>query len=358
MKNKQFLVALQLVDGLGAVRLKMLLDFYHDPKTIWEAPTEELAQFKIPQNVLTNLTKIRKTLDPIKHYEQIFNSGIRIMTINDPEYPNSLKQIHHPPVLLYMVGSFPSLELSMGVVGTRQMTGYGKVVTKQFVKELVASGFVIVSGLARGVDTTAHQTAVEESGQTIAVLGGGLNQIFPAENIHLAKAIVAGHGAIISEYHPDSPALPGNFPSRNRIIAGLSEAILVTEAAKESGSLITAKIGLEEGKTIYAVPGPITSSQSEGPLELIKDGATLVISARDVLQDFGHLSSFKPSRPVEKLSTLEYQIISQLAREKTHLDELTRLLGQTSAKVSASLLKLEIEGFVYNEGNGVYVKNL
>jgi DNA processing protein len=174
----------------------------------------------------------------------------------------------------------------------------------------------------------------------------------------LAKAIVAGHGAIISEYHPDAPALPGNFPSRNRIIAGLSEAILVTEAAKESGSLITAKIALEEGKTIYAVPGPITSSQSEGPLELIKDGATLVISARDILQDFGHLSSFKPSRSVEKLSTLEYQIISQLAREKTHLDELTRLLGQTSAKVSASLLKLEIEGFVYNEGNGVYAKNL
>jgi DNA processing protein len=358
MRNKQFLVALQLVDGLGAVRLKMLLDFYHDPKIIWETPIEELSQFKIPQNVLTNLTNIRKTVDPQMQYERIINSGIQIVTLNDPEYPESLKQIHHPPVVLYIVGSIPALELSIGVVGTRQMTGYGKTVTRLFVKDLVTAGFVIISGLARGVDTTAHQTAIDESGQTIAVLGGGLNQIFPAENIHLAKTIVADHGAIISEYHPDAPALPGNFPSRNRIISGLSQAVLVTEAAKESGSLITAKIALEEGKTIYAVPGPITSFQSEGPLELIRDGATLVMLPKDILQDFGHLSSSKPNRSVEKLSTLEYQIISQLAKERTHLDDLTRLLGQTSAKVSASLLKLEIEGFVYNEGNGIYVKNL
>jgi DNA processing protein len=358
MENIAYLVALQQVDGLGPVRLKILLDFYHDPKIIWKAPINELSHFKIPQSVLISLDLHRQTVDPEIEFKKITDLGISVISLSDPVYPKSLKQIYNPPILLYIVGNLPTTENSIGVVGTRMMSGYGKIVTRQLTEGLVEAGFNIISGLAKGVDTLAHQITLEKGGQTVAVLGGGLNQIFPSENINLARSIALGKGAVISEYHPDTPALPGNFPARNRIISGLSQAILVTEAAQNSGSLITARLALEEGKTIYSVPGPINSSQSAGTLELIRDGATLVTKIEDILSDFGHLGSIKPIRSVEKLTTLEYQIISKLAKEKTHLDELTRLLGQPAAKVASSMLKLEIEGFVYNEGNGVYVKNL
>lgn len=358
MNQIAYLVALQLVNGLGAVRLKNLLDHFKLPRSIWEADLAEIINCNIPKPIIKNLQQIRKTIDPHREYQKIVDQGISVVDITDPKYPISLKQIHNPPALLFISGQLPSLDLAIGVVGTRQITGYGRNVTRQITSELVQSGFTIVSGLARGVDTVAHQTAVDFEGKTVAVLGGGINQLFPAENTRLAQAIVEKYGAVVSEYHPDMPALPGNFPARNRIIAGLSQGIVVTEATIDSGSLITAKIGLDEGKNIYAVPGPINSLQSQGPLSLIKDGATLVTEARDILLDFGHYSKDRSIKSVELLNELEYRIITLLANEKTHMDELTRKLGKPVAAIAASLLKLEIEGFVYHEGNGFYSKNL
>lgn len=358
MTQNAYLVALQLIDGLGPGRIKMLLDFYQTPQAVWESPQEELLEFKLPQQIVKNIENTRQETNPQTEFQRIIDQGIQVVSIHDPEYPSSLKEIYHPPVVLYIVGKLPSVELAIGVVGTRKISGYGKAVTHSLTAGLVEKGFCIISGLARGVDTVAHQTAIEYKGKTVAVLGGGLNQIFPAENIQLAKKIAHEHGAVISEYHPDAPSLPGNFPARNRIIAGLSQAVLVTEATKDSGSLITAKVALDQGKIVYAVPGPITTLQSEGPHELIRDGATLVRRIEDILPDFGHIGENKPNRSIESLSTLEYQIITQLAKEKAHLDELTRLLGQPSAKIASSLLKLEIAGFIFNEGNGVFVKNL
>ncbi len=358
MNQNAFLVALQLVDGLGAVRLQKLLQHFKQPQAIWEASLADLAFCQIPQPILKNLQFMRRTLDPAVEYQKLIKQGFSLISINDDAYPTSLKQIHHPPVLLYIKGGLPSVDFAIGVVGTRQVTGYGRSVTRQITAELVQAGFIIVSGLARGVDTVAHQTAVDCNGQTIAVLGGGFNQLFPVENTRLAEIIAEKYGAVISEYHPDMPALPGNFPARNRIIAGLSQGIIVTEATIDSGSLITAKIGLDEGKNIYAVPGPITSSQSHGPLALIKEGATLVTGAKDILMDFGHYNGQPVVKEASNLSELEYQIISLLAKEKNHLDDLTRLLGQPAAKVAASLIKLELEGYVFHEGNGLYIKNL
>jgi DNA processing protein len=358
VKNIAYLITLQLIDGLGSARLKMLLDFYKDPACLWQISISELKEFKLPQNVIKSFEKGRQTLDPDKEFQKVKDYGIQVVSLYDKNYPEILKQIYQPPVLLYFVGEIPDLNCSIGIVGTRQVTGYGSLVTKSLTEGLVNRGFCIISGLARGVDTIAHQTAIEFGGKTIAVLGGGLNNIFPRENIALAQKIARTFGAVVSEYHPDAPSLPGNFPARNRIISGLSQAVLVTEAAKGSGSLITAQSALEQGKTVYAVPGPINSVLSEGPLELIRDGAKLVTKTEDIVEDFGHLSEIKPARAVNSLNRLEYQIITELSKEKKHLDELTRLLGLPPAKIASSLLKLEIEGFVSSEGNGVYVKNL
>jgi len=272
MKNIPYLLALHSIDGLGPIKLKEILDRFKDPKLAWEAQS----------------TQTRKNLDPESFAETIKDQGIKWFTIYGEDYPKPLKEIYDPPVVLYYKGEItPQDQSAIAVVGTRRMTGYGKVVTQQFTKDLVARNLTIVSGLARGVDSEAHWTALRTGGRTIAVLGGGLNKIYPPENRNLAEEIVKGHGALVSEFPPNNPPLPGNFPARNRIISGLSLAVLVTEAAEDSGSLITARFALEQGRDVFAVPGPITSSLSKGPIDLIKAGARPVTNADEILEDLG-----------------------------------------------------------------------
>lgn len=272
MNNISYLLALHSINGLGPIKLKEILDRFKDPKLAWEAQSKET----------------RKNLEPESYAEAIKDQGIEWFTIYDEDYPLSLKEIYDPPVVLYYKGEITAQDQSaIAVVGTRRMTGYGKAVTEQFAKDLVARGLTIVSGLARGVDSEAHWTALRTGGRTIAVLGGGLNKIYPPENRNLAEEIVKGHGALVSEFPPNNPSLPGNFPARNRIISGLAKAVLVTEAAEDSGSLITARFALEQGREVFAVPGPITSSLSKGPIDLIKAGARLVTNADEILEDLG-----------------------------------------------------------------------
>ncbi len=244
-------------------------------------------------------------------------------------------------------------------MGTRKVSGYGRLVTEKLVSELVEAGLTIVSGLARGVDSVAHQTAVKEKGRTLAVLGGGLNHIFPPENTRLAEEIAKGFGAVLSEFPPDSPSLPGNFPARNRIISGLSRAVLVTEAAEDSGSLITARDALEQGRDVFAVPGPITSELSKGPLTLIKQGALLVTSADEILEELGLGKIINPRLQMTNsivLSEAEQKIVDCLAPESKHVDEICRELKISAATVSAALIKMEISGLVKNLGAGVFIK--
>ncbi len=260
MKNIQYLLALHSIDGLGSVRLKAILDNFKDPKLGWEANGDELRKIGIPRNTIEILIETRRNFNPEKYMEDIQKSGIKWITIYDESYPKLLKEIYDPPVILYYRGNLDCLNKKcLAVVGTRKMTGYGKAVCEQFVKSLVAFHITIVSGLARGIDSKAHETAVFNQGQTVAVLGGGLNKIYPPENISLAKSIIESLGALISEFPPDYPSLPGNFPSRNRIISGLSLGVLVVEAAEDSGSLITARFALEQGRDVFAIPGPVTS---------------------------------------------------------------------------------------------------
>ncbi|MDO8429699.1 MAG: DNA-processing protein DprA [Candidatus Daviesbacteria bacterium] len=353
----QYILALHSVLGLGPIRLKMILDFYPDPQKAWEGKRQDLLKLGIPKNVISELEATRKVLDPDKYLQKIKDSGIKFLTIYDEGYPKRLKEIFDPPLVFYYLGEIPRLERSIAIVGTRKVTGYGSLVTRKFAESLSAS-MVIVSGLAEGVDTIAHLAACEVGGKTVAVLGGGLNRIYPPSNLSLARKIASQYGAIISEFPPDAPSLPGNFPSRNRIIAGLSEAVLVTEAALDSGSLITARLGVEFGREVFAVPGPITSSQSQGTHYLIKNGAILVTDPQEILDQLG----IKPladmsilEDAIKNLSATDLQIFNLLKNESLHIDEIVRILGISSSQASAGLVKMEIKGLVKNIGAGCFI---
>lgn len=369
IKDEAYLLALHSVHGLGPIRLKNLLDFFSDPKIIWEASEKQILEKGIPRSTVTNLIIARKTLDPEKYVEDIKKLGIKWITIFDDHYPKLLKEIYDPPLVLFYLGEIlPEDKKAIAIVGTRKVTGYGAVVTEKFAKELSEAGLTIVSGLARGVDSCAHRAVVEAKGRTLAILGGGLKKIFPPENTALAKMIASGFGAVISEFSPDEPSYPGNFPARNRIISGLSLATLVTEAAEDSGSLITAKQAIDQGREVFAIPGPITSELSKGPSALIKQGAKLVTGASEILEELGleglrikqslrsdDLKDLRLEKDI-KLSEVEQKICDSLENESQHIDDLCRNLKLTAATVSASLIKMEIQGLVKNLGGGNYSK--
>lgn len=358
MKNIAYLLALHSIDGLGPVRLKKILDhFDSDPKLAWEVDIREIKELGIPEPTCHLIMETRKKLDPEKFAETIQKSGIKWMTFFDPDYPKLLKQIYDPPIILYYKGELlPEDEKAIGVVGTRKMTGYGKSVTEDFTKGLVAAGLTIVSGLAQGVDAAAHQAALDAGGRTLAILGGGLNYIFPPQNIRLAEEIASGRGALICEFPPEYPSMPGNFPARNRIISGLSLAILVTEAAEDSGSLITGRLALEQGREVFAVPGPITSNLSKGPISLIREGARVVMEVGEILEELG-IGSLKNNLQTintDSLSEQEKKILACLENENKHIDDICRELNLKVAEVSGNLLKMEITGLVRNLGGGIY----
>lgn len=352
----KFLVALQSIHGLGPIRLKTLLDHFTDPELVWNLPKQDIDSVGLPKPVVQNFLKARHALNPDQYLDSILTTGISVISIFDADYPKLLRQIYDPPLVLFYQGDLKfATDRSVAIVGSRKMTGYGKLVTTKLSEELSMAGLCVVSGLARGVDTVAHQTAVICNFPTIAVLAGGLDQIFPPENSKLASQIIQ-NGLLVSEFPPGSPHLPANFPSRNRIISGLSRGVVVTEADIGSGSLITAQIALDENRPVFAVPGPITSQMSSGCHLLIKNGAILTTSSQDILENLGF--DVKPTAPLDtsKLSKSEIQLLT-LLDSATSIDDLARTLKLPSAAISATLLKLEIGGFVTNLGSGNFIKN-
>jgi DNA processing protein len=358
--NTPYLLALHSIPGLGPIRLKAVVDYFQDPQLAWNADQKELIKIGLPQNVVQVLVETRRKLNPEEYAQKISQSGIKWLTIFDEAYPKLLKEIAGSPIVFYYQGEIlPGDQKAVAIVGTRKVTGYGKLITEKFARELSEAGVTVVSGLARGVDSVAHQAVVESGGRTLAVLGGGLNNIFPPENIRLAQKIAQGHGAVISEFAPNEPSLPGNFPARNRIISGLSLGVLVTEAAEDSGSLITAKAALDQGREVFAIPGPITSDLSKGPSFLIKQGAKLVTATEEILEELGinkgHGSKVLSQESL-KLDETEKKILECLENENKHVDEICRELKIPSSVVSAALIKMEINGLIENLGGGNYVK--
>ncbi|MBI2018870.1 DNA-protecting protein DprA [Candidatus Daviesbacteria bacterium] len=359
MGNIPYLLALHSIDGLGPIRLKAILNYFKDPRLAWEANIGVIREIGIPQNVADLLAAERRKLDPALYAESIKKAGISWLTIFDEHYPYLLKQIYDPPVVIYYKGQIKKDEKAIAVVGTRKITGYGRAVTEQFVKRLVDGGLTIVSGLARGIDAEAHLSTIRAGGRTIAVLGGGLKNIYPPENRSLAERIIDRGGLVLSEFPPDYPSMPGNFPARNRIISGLSLGVLVVEAAEDSGSLITARIALEQGREVFAVPGPVTSTLSRGPVDLMKEGARPIFDPQEILEEMGFKqnqnSNIKNTNDVN-LSEEEKKILEYLGNEQLHMDEICRNLKMSAAQVSGTLLKMEIAGLVQNLGNGTYCR--
>jgi DNA processing protein len=367
-EGQKYLLALNRHPKIGSRRLFELKKQFGEWCRVWGASEREL-KAKVGDELAAIVVDAKKKFVPDREAEIIGRIGARIVEHGEVEYPKALTEIPDPPAFLYVKGSLVSLEqTTIAVVGSRRATTYGYQVTERIVRPLAASGITIISGLALGIDTAAHQAAVNGRGKTIGVLGCGLEQIYPQSNTDLANKMIEGGGAVISEFAPGVPSYRSNFPIRNRIVAGLARLTIVVEAMARSGALITARAALEYNRDVGAVPGDITREQAEGPNLLIKQGAAVITSADDVLEILGlevgvsdRLSVIgdrgEGALKTENLNKLEKQIWEKLTREPKHIDQLAKELKLDIAATNSTLVMLELNGFVKRLGGNFYVKN-
>ncbi len=344
MTDREAYILLNAVPGISPRTKHRLLAALGSPTAVLQASRDVLADLS------TERTADRIAEFRAAHGRLSFEVDARILTLADPDYPPLLRSLADPPLALYVRGRLPQGPC-VAIVGTRRPSAEGVEVARRMAADLAAAGICVVSGLARGIDAAAHRGALEVQGATVAVLGCGIDRVWPADHANLCKA-VASHGAVISEYPPGTPPLRHHFPARNRILAALSRAVVVVEARERSGALITAEFALELGREVFAVPGCVLNPRSRGPHQLLREGAHLAESAEDVLSVLG-LSprrSWAPAPPPESASFLE------LLEEPSHLDELVRATGQSAAAVSAVLLALEVQGLVRRLPGGQYVR--
>ncbi|MDY0267516.1 DNA-processing protein DprA [Trichloromonas sp.] len=341
---------LHLTRGLGRVGLNRLMAAFASPEAILAAvPRDWTRRAGIRPAVAEALPAADAPL--LRQAEELLErDDVRLISFwDEADYPPLLRQLPDPPALLYRRGQLTD-QPALAVVGARQATTAGRRLTDEICAELAARGIAIVSGLARGIDTAAHEGALRGSGQTVAVLGCGIDQVYPPENRRLFQRI-AEEGALLSEYPPGTAPLAGHFPARNRIISGLAQGVLIVEAAEGSGSLITADFALEQGREVFAVPGPVYAETSGGVNRLLKEGAHLVTEPADILEVLWPGTPSRGQRQkeeslLEKLSGTALTVYRNLGREPLHIDELARKTGLTPMELSAILLHLELRGGV------------
>jgi DNA processing protein len=344
--------------GLGPRRIKMLLEHFGSAITILEADKQALAEVEGFGDVTIQAIEEAKKKDwAEKELERATTLNIRLVHFEDENYPKALKQIYDPPPLLYMRGTLPTSEQAIGIVGTRDASDYAMKFCETLARDLTNANITVVSGLALGIDSAAHRGAVStEHGQTIAVLGSAVNVIYPKQNEGLAKRIEEGHGAILSEYAIGTGPAATNFPGRNRIINGLSSGVVVVEAGEKSGALITSDYALEEGRTVFAVPGRVNDSKARGTLNLLKQGAVLVQSAEDILNEFAWTSHATPKDiPTVQLSAIEETIVSSIKKlGNPLLDDLLSATGLPISELIKTLTLLELKGIIKTLPGGRY----
>ncbi len=350
---------LRSVPGIGNLLLKRLLDRFESPERILAASHDELCRVEgITSRLASAVAKqpvsdlVRRELDRVGR--RMNDGGFRVITMADPDYPGLLLQIPDPPPFLYLQGELKRAHRNIALVGSRNATRYGIHTTRRLSGELASLNITVVSGMARGIDTAAHEGALEKGGRTIAVLGSGLDRIYPAENRALFHRI-AQSGAVITEFPLNAGPDPHHFPIRNRIISGISLGTVVVEAAKRSGSLITARLAAEQNREVFAVPGNIHSFKSTGTHSLIKQGAKLVENAGDILEELTPLiESHMANRHVRgedvldipPLSEEESKVFQALGPYPVHIDDLMRRLDMAPGPLSSILLQLELKGIV------------
>ncbi len=352
MDPKAYWLAFTLVKGIGAVRLKALLDYFGCLDDAWAAPIEALRAAGMPAKVIENLLRTRKDVHPEQVLERTQRMGITTLTWLDEDYPRRLRDIDQPPPVLYIKGAITvEDDWSVAVVGTRNVTTYGRKVTEELSAFLSHNKITVVSGLARGVDRIAHESALKQGGRTLAVLGSGVDNIYPPEHRGLAERITQ-QGAVISDYPPGTPPDGVNFPPRNRIISGLSMASVIIEAGETSGALITATFSVNQGREVFAVPGSIYAPQSKGANRLIRDGAHPLLRFEEILEilDLGKVQEYRAAKQMLPADPIEAGLLQILADEPQHVDEICAISGLPIEKVSATLTLMELKGMVRQAG--------
>jgi DNA processing protein len=355
MTETEALLTLNQLPKTGPVKIRRLLDqFGSAASTLRQSPSSLQQVPGIGPEIASLIADWENHADPASELRLARERNLTILTRDHPDYPAALHDAFDAPVILYVWGQLERKDLhSVAIVGSRKMTHYGRETARKFAYQLAGAGLTVISGLARGIDTAAHEGAVAAGGRTIAVLGSGLMQLYPPENLALAKKIADGHGAVISEFPLQTPPDRQTFPQRNRIVAHWARALLVVECPSRSGSLITANLAAEAGRQIYAVPGPIDRPNSAGCHDLIRDGATLVTDGSHILDDFSHLHFSTPKdttpRPAETfldLSEEENKVMSALREGDKSVDEIVALTQLPAHKISVILMKLELRKLV------------
>ena len=357
MDEVKYWIGFNIVRGIGPARFQALLDHFHDLQSAWEATADELRAAGLDRRALRNLLAAREKLDLDAQMARLEKADVQVMTWQSPGYPERLRNIYHPPPVLYLRGSLmPADEWSVAVVGTRRATVYGKEATRHIAGELARAGVTVISGLARGIDAVAHQATLDASGRTIAVLGSGVDVIYPAENRRLMQRIIE-QGAVLSEYALGRPPEASNFPPRNRVISGLSLGVVVIEAGGRSGALITADYAAEQGRDVFAVPGNMFNRNSQGCNRLIQQGAKLVLSVKDILEEL-NLTMVAQQRELQAIvpeNETESLVLSFLSGDPLHVDELVRRTVLPISEVSSTLALMELKGMVRQVGGMNYV---
>jgi len=357
MNDKRYWVGFTLIKGIGAVRLQALIHHFGDLESAWRAAPADLAEAGLGAKVIERVIQAREKMDLEKIWEQIARQGIQILTWEDEAYPSRLKEIDQPPPVLYVRGEYlPEDAFAVALVGTRRVTPYGRQITEEIAAFLAANGMTVISGLARGVDAIAHTAALKAGGRTLGILGSGVDRIYPPEHRALAEQMME-RGAIISDYAPGTPPEASNFPPRNRIISGLSLAVVVIEAGETSGALITAEFAAEQGREVFAVPGSILAPQSKGTNKLIQQGALPLLNASDLMQalNLTRVGEQKAARKALPADAVEAQLLAVLGEQPVHVDELRNQTGLPIEKVSATLTLMELKGMVRQVGGMHYV---
>jgi len=360
--NLEPLLRLYAIPGIGPARFRSLLAKFGSAEEILKAPIQKLVNVPgIEKHTALSIKEKSNSKIVSEKLRYIEQNKIKITTCWDDDFPTSLTNIYDPPVILFYKGDLSILDSpTLGVVGMRNPSSYGIMVTEKLCRDLLQYNFTIVSGLARGIDTIAHQTVLKQKGKTAAIMGSGIDNIYPPENKKLANQI-AEEGLLISEYMIGAIPDPGNFPRRNRIISGLSLGILITEAGMKSGALITAYQALDQNREVFAVPGPINSRKSMGANQMIKQGATLVQDATHIIEELKNLMLRKESsgvNPLPQLSGFENELYLLLSDQPQHVDKLAQASKCGTAEILSTLLTLELMGIVRQMSGKMFVKTV
>jgi DNA processing protein len=356
VKQKKILNALNIALSPNTLGVLKILEKFPLPETAYNINEENLTKLGFKQNTILNFLRIRGKTNIEKEWQKLEREDIKIITKDENEYPELLAEISKPPVLLYVKGELLPEEKYFSCIGTRWPSDYGKMIVPEIISDIVNYNFTVVSGMARGIDTLSHKEALERGKRTIAIVGTGLDIVFPPENKNLAKEIEK-NGAIISEFPLQTPPLSYNFPQRNRIIAGITMGTLVIEAKEKSGALITANLALEENREVFAVPGPIYSKTSKGCNNLIKQGAHPVTSSEDILSVFNIEKGLEIEKEIKGDTEEENLILDLLKVNPCSIDEIIKKTKIDTSVVNSTLILLEIEKKIGKTGEKYYINS-